>query len=138
MSDGRKISQNSMLKSLDPFLKNGLILVRSRLENSNLTRKQKNSVVLPYNHRATKLIFQAYHDKLLHCGLQLPLSEIQNLYWPLKDRLVARSTILHCLQCTNEKPRFQISLMDPLPQQRVQCSRPFIITGVDFSGLLTI
>jgi len=28
--------------------------------------------------------------------------------------------------------------MAPLPQQRVQCSRPFTITGVDFAGPLTI
>lgn len=69
---------------------------------------------------------------------QLLLSEIRNLYWPLKGRLVARSTTLHCVQCTRANPSFQTPLLAPLPKQRVQYSRPFTITGVDFAGPLTI
>lgn len=135
---GRNIAVNSPLKTLNPFLKDDLILVGGRLQNSNLRREQRHPVVLPYNHKITRLIFQTYHQKMLHCGPQLLLSEIRNLYWPLKGRLVAHSTTLHCVQCTRAKPTFQIPLMAPLPKQRVQCSRPFTITGVDFAGPLTI
>lgn len=136
---GKEVSRSSKLKSLCPFLRDdNLILVGGRLQNSNLTREQKHPVVLPFAHKVTRLIFQDCHVKMLHCGPKLLLSEIRNLYWPLKCRLVARSTIFHCVQCTRASPRFNVPLMAPLPQQRVQCTRPFTITGVDFAGPLTI
>lgn len=134
-----ELHKKSKIRSLNPYIdSSGLIRVGGRLQGSDLTKEQKHPVILPYGHRVTRLIFQTYHDKLLHSGPQLLLSEIRTMYWPLKGRLLARSTILHCVQCTRAKPRFQIPLMAPLPQQRVQCSRPFTITGVDFAGPLTI
>ncbi|KAF0745786.1 Uncharacterized protein FWK35_00034883, partial [Aphis craccivora] len=67
LSNGRDIERNSTLKTLHPFLKDGLILVGGRLQNSNLTREQKHPVVLPFNHKVTRLIFQDHHVKMLHC-----------------------------------------------------------------------
>jgi len=81
-----------------------------------------------------KLIFTHVYHELLHCGPQLLLSAMRQVYWPLKGCLLARYTVQRCIPCVRAKPKFQIPLMAPLPQQRVQCSRPFSITGVDFAG----
>jgi len=132
------LPSKSKLKSLAPFMKEGLILVGGRLSNSDLTEKQKHPIVLPYQHKITKLIFRHLHHSLLHCGPQLLLSAMRQVYWPLKGRLLARSTVLRCISCVRANPKFQIPLMGPLPPQRVQCSRPFTVTGVDFAGPITI
>lgn len=134
----KEVSPRSKLKSLAPFMQNGLILVGGRLSNSDLTEKQKFPIVLPYQHKITTLIFRHFHCNLLHCGPQLLLSAVRQVYWPLKGRLVARSTVLRCVTCFRAKPTFQTPIMAPLPQQRVKCSRPFTITGVDFAGPVTI
>lgn len=65
------------------------------------------------------------------------LSAMHKAYWPLKG-LLARSTVLRCIPCVRTNPKFQIPLMGPLPQQRVQYSRPFNVTGVDFAGPITV
>lgn len=67
LSMGRDIARNSPLKTLNPFLKDGLILVGGRLQNSNLRSEQRHPVVLLYNHKVTRLIFQIHHQKMLHC-----------------------------------------------------------------------
>jgi len=67
----KDISPRSKLKSLAPFMRNGLILVGGRLSNSDLTEEQKYPIVLPYQHKITKLIFTHVHHELLHCGPQL-------------------------------------------------------------------
>lgn len=51
---------------------------------------------------------------------------------------MARSVTSRCIQCNRAKPRFLLPLMAPLPKNRVQCSRPFTITGVDFAGPIMI
>jgi len=128
----KDISPRSKLKSLTPFMRNGPILVGGRLSNSDLKEEQKHPIVLPCRHKITKLIFTHVHHELS----QLLLSAMRQVYWPLKGHLLARYTVQRCIPCVRAKPKFQIPLMAPLPQQRVQCSRPFSITGVDFGGLV--
>ncbi|XP_060869217.1 uncharacterized protein LOC132944003 [Metopolophium dirhodum] len=127
-----------MLRSLNPFLRDGLILVGGRLENSDIADGQKHPIVLPASHKITRLIFEAYHLELLHGGPQLMLSEVRRLYWPLLGRVTARSVVWHCVKCTKARPRFNHPIMAPLPRDRVQCTRPFTVTGVDFAGPIYI
>ncbi|XP_060869420.1 uncharacterized protein LOC132944179 [Metopolophium dirhodum] len=135
---GQEVPRNSMLRSLNPFLRDGLILVGGRLENSDIADGQKHPIVLPASHKITRLIFEAYHLELLHGGPQLMLSEVRRLYWPLLGRVTARSVVWHCVKCTKARPRFNHPIMAPLPRDRVQCTRPFTVTGVDFAGPIYI
>jgi len=43
---GRDIARNSPLKTLNPFLKDGLILVGGHLQNLNLRKEQRHPIVL--------------------------------------------------------------------------------------------
>ncbi|XP_060858122.1 uncharacterized protein LOC132935520 [Metopolophium dirhodum] len=135
---GLEVPRNSKLRSLNPFLRDGLILVGGRLENSDIADGQKHPIVLPASHKITRLIFEAYHLELLHGGPQLMLSEVRRLYWPLLGRVTARSVVWHCVKCTKARPRFNHPIMAPLPRDRVQCTRPFTVTGVDFAGPIYI
>ncbi|XP_027839404.2 uncharacterized protein LOC114121329 [Aphis gossypii] len=132
------ISGRSKLRSLNIKLRYGMIVVGGRLDNADLSQDQRQPIILPYNHKVTQLIFSDCHMKLLHCGPQLLLAEIRQLYWPLSGRLLARSTVRNCVKCVRSKPTFQFPIMAPLPKERVQCSRPFTYTGVDFAGPLII
>ncbi|CAI6377504.1 unnamed protein product [Macrosiphum euphorbiae] len=139
MRKQREIPKCSKLKGLCPVLRtDGLIVVGGRLENADLGEKQIHPVVLPAKHKITRLIFEDYHQTLLHCGPQTLLAEVRQCYWPLRGRIMARSTVTRCINCVRARPRFEPPLMAPLPKQRVQMSRPFTVTGVDFAGPLQI
>ncbi|XP_050066248.1 uncharacterized protein LOC114132630 [Aphis gossypii] len=138
LEKGQEVSKNSKLRSLNPFLRDDLILVGGRLENSDMVEERKHPVVLPAAHKVTRMIFEKYHLELLHGGPQLLLSEVRRLYWPLLGRVTARSVVWRCVQCTKSHPRFNHPIMAALPRDRVQCTRPFTVTGVDFAGPIFI
>lgn len=133
-----ELKTRSKLRCLYPFLKDGLILVGGRLDNSNLIYKRRHPIVLPGNHKVTRLIFEQRHQEQLHCGPQALLAEVRRKYWPLRGRVIARSVVLKCIRCQRAQPRFDAPLMAPLPKQRVQYARPFAITGIDFAGPIII
>ncbi|XP_060864269.1 uncharacterized protein LOC132940554 [Metopolophium dirhodum] len=139
MRKQREIPKCIKLKGLRPLLqKDGLIVVGGRLENADLDENQIHPNVLPAKHKITRLIFEDYHQALLHCGPQILLAVVRQCYWPLRGRIMARSTVTRCINCVCAKPRFETPLMAPLPKQRVQMSRPFTTTGVHFAGPLQI
>jgi len=106
LKKGTKVARNSGLKAQYPYLKDEITLVGGRLENSGLPSEQRYPIVLPYQHEVTKLIFQDYLSKLMHCGPQLLLSEIRQVFLPIKGRIIARSTVLKCVQCVRANPKF--------------------------------
>jgi len=135
---GKGLARNSKLKGLSLYLHDGLILVGGRLRHAQIPQRQKHPIVLPASHRITRLIFAHRHRELLHCGPQALLADIRRVYWPIKGRITARSAILRCVRCAKAKPQFTQPLMGQQPRQRVEISRPFAVTGVDFAGPLII
>jgi len=138
INTNKELRRGSKIRSLSPFMKDGLIRVGGRLENSNLAENQKHPIVIPANNRVTRLIFKDRHRMLLHCGPQSLLAEVRRIYWPLKGRILARSVTTRCVQCIKAKPTFLQPLMAPLPKDRVQRHRPFSVCGVDFAGPIII
>lgn len=136
--EGKEILGRSRLRSLNPFLKNGLIVVGGRLNNAEAPETYKHPIVLPAEHKVTQLIFRQKHAEQLHCGPQALLAEVRRQYWPLRGRASARSSVLKCVRCVRARPRFTEPIMAPLPKQRVQGTYPFVVTGVDFAGPLII
>jgi len=113
-------------------------VVGGRLHNSNIAEHQKQPIVLPFNRKVTRLIFESYHKMLLHGGPQLLLAEIRLRFRPLKGRVIARSVTLRCVTCICAKPKFVNTIMATLPKTRVLPARPFTTTGVDFARPSTI
>lgn len=135
----RSIQKRSVLRMLCPFIsEDGVILVGGRLGNADIAETQKHPIVLPSKHKVTRLIFEDQHRVLHHCGAQAILAAVRQRYWPLRFRVMARSVTARCVTCIRSRPQFKNSLMAPLPKNRVQFSRPFAITGVDFAGPLLI
>jgi len=105
MHKQKEIPKCSKLKGLCPLLrKDGLIIVvGGRLENAELGEKQKHPIVVPAKHKITRLIFEDFHQTLLHCGPQMLLAEIRQCYWPLRGRIMARSTVTRCINCVRTR-----------------------------------
>ncbi|XP_060861884.1 uncharacterized protein LOC132938914 [Metopolophium dirhodum] len=110
LRENKELLTRSKLKCLNPYMKDGLILVGGRLNNSDCLETRKHPIVLPANHKVTQLIFKQTLIEQLHCGPQALLAE----------------------------PCFSEPIIAALPRQKVQCTRPFSVTGVDFAGPLMI
>lgn len=91
---GKMVHRGSCLTTLNPFLDiNGIIRVGGRLENATIPYNAKHPMVLPYNDRITKLIFEYEHRRLMHLGPQVLLADISLKFWPIRGRVVARQTV---------------------------------------------
>lgn len=134
-----EVSRQSQVKSLCPFVdKTGLLRVGGRLTNSNLNFDKKFPILLPGNHRLTRLIIASYHLKYLHVGPQTLLFTIRQKFWPINGRANCRKIVHECVTCFKAKPITCDQLMGDLPKERVSQNFPFVISGVDFCGPFTI
>lgn len=68
LTTGKELSKGSKRKTLCPFISyDGMILVEDRLKNdANISHEQRNPIVLPVNHKITRLIFEDYYHTLFY------------------------------------------------------------------------
>ncbi|XP_050534987.1 uncharacterized protein LOC126902008 [Daktulosphaira vitifoliae] len=131
-----QVSQKSKLFRLQPFLdKSGLLRVGGRLKNAaSLEIFQKYPLIIPAKSTFTKLLLRNEHERLCHSGPQTVLASIRQRYWPLNARNTIRGIIFKCLRCFRQRPIMVQPIMGDLPSDRVEPSRAFKISGVDFWG----
>lgn len=131
----KPIKTSSKILSLDPFLdKNGLVRVGGRLQEAPVNFQRKHQIILSDKHRLTKLLIKREHLRLLHIGPQALLAAVRTRYWPINGRNLTRRIVHECILCYRANPNSASQIIGPLPKDRVQPSRPFFVTGVDFAG----
>lgn len=133
-----RVSKNSKLLSLNPFLKDDILRVGGRLKHSNLSPDHKNPILLPNNHFFTILVIRHEHHKTLHGGVQMVLSSVRNKFWIINGKNTVRRVLHQCLTCFRIKPIATMPLMGQLPSARVNPSMPFSSTGIDFAGPILV
>lgn len=112
---------------------NGIIRCSGRITLATITEEEKYPILLPSKAYFTKLIIMDMHCHLKHAGISQTLAELRSTYWILRGR----ATVFHiikkyCALCKlfasypYKAPQFS-----PLPEFRVQPSRPFQYTGLD-------
>ena len=134
LSKSSSVNPKSKLLSLTPFLDQGLIRVGGRLKHSSFSFGKKHPIILSSKHHLTYLILKYEHAKLLHCGPQLLLSHVREIYWPLAGKNLAKRIVRECMVCFKFKPTIPQALMGNLPEPRVTPKPPFLHTGVDYAG----
>lgn len=136
----KKSIQKSKIILLRPFIDDKDILrVGGRLKNASAIEVfQRQPIILPGDSIYTKLLFQREHIRCMHGGPLAILALVRLYYWPLKARNIARATVHKCVTCFRQKPVFVEPIMGDLPRERIEPSRPFKISGVDFAGPLLI
>ena len=142
----KNIQRNNALKpslqKLTPFLdvmkinncEYTLIRVGGRLSNANIPIEAKFPVLLPKEHRFTKLFVEFLHRKHLHANAKVLISLLQQKIWVVNARELVRKIVRQCVHCFHYKPRLMRQIMGNLPADRLRAQRPFLISGVDFCG----
>jgi hypothetical protein len=138
LTAGRAI-KNSPLASLDPFIDDhGVMRVGGRLHNSRANYEQKHPILLPKIHHVTEIIIQHFHTNNLHAGAQATLSAIRQFYWPIGGISKVKQILHKCIKCFRARPTIINQKMGNLPIERVEPARPFIKTGIDYCGPISI
>jgi hypothetical protein len=136
----RCIQKSKKLKSqrlakLGPFIdKNGLLRVGGRLKHPLLAYESKFPILLPEKHHVTKSIIRETHEDELHAGNEATLAAVRQRYWPISGRNIVRKIIHSCVKCNRANPKPISQKMGDLPKERLQPSRPFSTSGVDYAG----
>jgi len=95
-------------------------------------------MILPASQHFTKLIVSAEHIRLHHAGPQLLTASLREKYWIPRIRNLVKTVMHQCLTCYKFKAQATQQLMAELPSARVQPSRPFLTTGIDYAGPISL
>ena len=113
----------------------GILRCVGRLVNSDLDFDARRPVVLPRQHRLTRLIIEECHKRVQHSGVRATLAELRSKYWVPKGRQVVKKVRGECIVCKKlvGKP-YNTPPTAALPDFRVREAPPFSRVGVDFAG----
>jgi len=139
LMEQQEVAASSSLKTLHPFIdKEGIFRVGGRLRQSTLPCQTMHQIILPSNHHFIQLFVSAERIRLHYAGPQLLISTVREKYWIQKMRNFVRTVINQCLTCYIFKEQATKQLMGELPSTPVQPSRPFLTTGVDYAGPISL
>lgn len=135
LQNNKKLSTQSSLLCLNPFIdKEGLLRVRGRLSNANISYNQQHPIILPKHSQVTESIIQDEHNFSYHSGEKSTLARVRRKYWPINGASQVKKVIRQCVQCKRFNPPSVNYVMGDLPKERVNQVRPFFHTGVDYCG----
>ncbi|XP_051173483.1 uncharacterized protein LOC127289540 [Leptopilina boulardi] len=139
LTRGVKFRKSHPFARLTAFIDaEGVLRVGGRLNYSDLEFESKHPAIHPKDCTFSQLIIDNAHRKLLQGGTQLTLSFIRRHFWILDGRRLVKSYILRCVKCARQRAVRAEQLMGQLPKERVNPSRPFCETGVDYAGPITL
>ncbi|XP_065083280.1 uncharacterized protein LOC135705459 [Ochlerotatus camptorhynchus] len=137
VSQWMTIEKSSPLYKLTPLIdENGLIRMEGRVERAEfLPFDLRFPVILPDDHRITRLIVQHYHEKSAHGYRQAVKNELRQMFYIPHIDAVVRKVSASCVWCKVNRCRPEVPRMAPLPVQRVTPNlRAFSYVGVDYMG----
>lgn len=135
-----RVKKKSRLLALAPFLDGQNILrVGGRLKNAAMSYQRKFPILLPDKHYVTKLIIRKLHEQALHAGPQGTLAMMRQKFWTTSAKSLIRKIVHNCIICFKANPHSTEQLMGDLPATRVNITRrPFLNSGIDYAGPITI
>ncbi|XP_048004299.1 uncharacterized protein LOC125240447 [Leguminivora glycinivorella] len=131
-------SKTSKIRSLTPFLENGILRVGGRLDNASDLEVAKHPIILPYESQLTKLIVTDAHERTLHGDQRAMLNYLKSAYWIVRAKDLVKHCIRKCVRCVRHKAKIETQLMGALPSARVTPGRAFIRSGVDYAGPINL
>ncbi|XP_054717305.1 uncharacterized protein LOC129226700 [Uloborus diversus] len=135
----KKIPKESNIFQLNPVLsEEGVLLVRGRLQKSNLTFHGRHPIIIPDKHLFTSLVIKDSYERVLHAGVADTLVQTREKFWILRGRQCVKSVLNICYICKKFNIRPGQQVIAPLPGDRINESPPFSVTGLDFAGPLYV
>jgi len=138
--DNETKTKPSIVNQLDLFLdKLGIVRCKTRLGNSKLLSDSINPILLPTKSYFTKLVILREHEANCHSGPNETLASIRQRFWIPRARCVIKSVIRRCVKCLKVSAKsYNPPPVPDLPGDRVTQSRPFQISGVDYTGAISV
>ncbi|XP_055585033.1 uncharacterized protein LOC129737892 [Uranotaenia lowii] len=136
-----EIAKTSPLYKLSPYLDEyGVIRMNSRIGAAPITQfEAKYPIILPQQHRITKLIIDSYHRRYLHGNHETIVNEMRQKFYISGLRAQVRKVSAECQTCIIEKAKPRPPMMAPLPPARLTpFVKPFTFVGVDYFGPILV
>ena len=130
----------TLVRKLRLFLdKDKLLRCGGRIHNAPVNDLTKFPFLLPPKHPFTDMIIRNVHEKLHHGGVGNTVTALRQVYWIPTIGQRVRKQLRLCVICNklSGKP-YRAPDPPPLPKICVEESKPFAITGVDFTGALYV
>ncbi|GBN32851.1 hypothetical protein AVEN_14023-1 [Araneus ventricosus] len=124
LNQGQQIPAGARVWSLAPYLQEGLLCVKGRLEQSELTQKEKHPILLPRS-KYTDLLILHEHNRGFHLGVIAILSRLRERFWIPKGRQSVKSVLKSCLVCRKYSAKPARQQTGKLSKDRVVACPPF-------------
>ena len=115
----------------------GILRSSGRIENNPfLSFDAKNPILIHKDHHFTTLIIRNTHSLCGHMGLNCTLNSLRQAgWWVPRARQAVLSVLKGCFVCKRINAKhFRPPGPPALPASRVTFTRPFAVTGIDFTG----
>ena len=115
--------------------KDRILRCNGRIKKSDLPYDVIHPIFLPYDSYFTDLIVFQAHEIVHHQRIQPTLTQVRSRFWIPRGRQKVKSVIKPCRLCRIfDGHALQLPSPPPLPQFRLDCSRPFMNCGIDHLG----
>ncbi|XP_060594566.1 uncharacterized protein LOC132748914 [Ruditapes philippinarum] len=130
----------TIVTQLDLFMDDDkLIRCGGRLHNAPLQESTRFPYLLPSKHQFTDLIIKDAHIVQLHSGTASTVTFLRQKYWIPSIRQRVRKIVRSCVTCRKVTGKaYSIPDAPPLPSNRLKQAPSFTVTGIDFTGALTV
>ena len=138
---GQEAHKRSRIKSLDPRMVGGFLVIGGRLQNAQaFPYKTRNPKIIDSHHELAQLIIEDedMHRTYHHPPTKHLLNLIRQDYWIIHCRQVVRSVKFKCNYYYCQTVKLQEQQMGNLPECRLEPGMVFRNTGVDFFGPMIV
>ena len=133
------VKMSSRLRAYSPFLCDGVIRMRGRIQEEGKCFEANNPVILPNNNNFTDLLIRMHHIANGHQGVETVINNLQQRYRILKIRSQVKKLAKSCVRCRELRAKPTTAQMGNLPPERtIPFVFPFQYTGIDYFGPLTV
>ena len=138
LSNNKLIDRKSKILKFNPYLDaNKILRIGGRLQNSMLSEQRKHPIILPKG-KLSELLIDYTHITNYHGSRKLIINLIRTQYWILGLQASVKRYIKNCKTCVRYNAKTYQPSLGPLPKFRVEPSKPFETTGLDFAGPVTL
>nr|XP_041631969.1 uncharacterized protein LOC121502441 [Drosophila kikkawai] len=139
LENRRPLNAKSHLIRFSPFLDDhGIMRVGGRIDKSTINFNAKHPILIPKDSPLAGLLVRHFHVSHLHTGVDATFTNLRQQYWILGARNLVRKAVFQCKRCFLQRKGTSNQIMGELPIPRVQASRCFQHTGLDYAGPIAI
>ena len=129
------VKRSSVLFTHAPFIQDGILRLRSRVQDPLCSFEENNPVILHAKHRFTYLLMVYYHERNLHGGVRTVINNLRQTFDIIGVTTAVKRIFRNCVSCKIQRSTPHPPHMAQLPDDRVvPRNRAFEVVGLDYAG----